>query len=456
MLQIILTITIVVVVMLAIIKKFHPTSVIFAVSIISMLLYTLFTGNSVLGDKTTGSQFLDVFELVINTTKTQIAGNVLMCILFVGYISYMDTLQANDLFAVYIGKALTVIKQKYLLTAMLVVVVAFMKLFLGSAIAVVMVLLSVLYPALRKAGCTNETICSSHLLGTIITWGPTDGGVVATPGLAGVEYGASEFFMDYQFIPCVITLLVMAVVSYFTSIYFDKKEAGKKDAVDSVSGLKDMSTITCPKYYAILPVLPMALIFLLGGRALPVSITTHAALLLSLAISLTVHLLSNLKRFRDAFNEIKGFYQGMGKAVTEYAFIIVAGSFLATTINTVGGMKALVVAIQNMGGGATLLTIIGGVLACIVTGLTVSYLANLNTFVPFLATIAEVTGGNVLRLAQIANNCCGLGTGLTIAGNAILFMSGMCKTDPVTVIKRNALPIFAGLVTMLTVSLILG
>ena len=90
MIEILVTIVLIAVVMIAIVKKFHPTTVIFSVSIIALVLYTLISGVSVVGEKTTGNLFLDVFELLSSTTQTQIAGNCLICMVFLGYIQMID------------------------------------------------------------------------------------------------------------------------------------------------------------------------------------------------------------------------------------------------------------------------------------------------------------------------------------------------------------------------------
>lgn len=456
MIEILVTIVLIAVVMIAIVKKFHPTTVIFSVSIIALVLYTLISGVSVVGEKTTGNLFLDVFELLSSTTQTQIAGNCLICMVFLGYIQMMSKLQASDLFAVFIGKGLSFIHQKYILTALLTILAAVLKLFLGSAIVSVMLLLSILYTSLRRAGCTNATICSCLVMGTTITWGPTDAGVVATPGLAGVEYGAADFFLDYQLLPCVLTILAIAIVSMFTSMFWDKREAARGQVDAEVSDLKDLSSIACPKYYAILPALPLILVIVFSGRVSSITLSTVAAVLLALAIAFIVHLLSNLKRFREAFNDIIAFYKGMGTAVSDFCFIIVAGSLLSTAINTVGGMTALIEWLQTLGGGVYVLASIAAVLAFITVALTVSYIANLNIFVPFFATIGEVTGFDTLRLAAIANSACGLGTGLAIASNTMLFLTSMLKTDAVTILKRNLIPQICGLIVLVASSLIIG
>lgn len=458
MLKVFLTILMIGLVMYCIVKKFHAMSIIFAISIVSLIAYSFITGTSVLGDSSTGNLFLDVFELLANTTKTQLANNVLIGMMFMGYIKFMDYLEASDLFAVYIGKVLVHVKQKYVLMALLTIVCAVLKLFLGGALVVVMLLLSILYPALRSLGCTNATIVSSLVVGTAITWGPTDSGVVATPGMAGIECDVTTFFLDYELLPCIITLVVIAVVGAFCSYMFDKADAKKgivEEDADSTA-LKDISQISCPKYYAILPLLPLIFVILFSGKVIPTTMTTVGAVLLAVAVALVVHVLSNLKNFKSAFNGITSFYKGMGDAVGNFVFIIIAGTLFSTTINKVGGMTAIINWMQNLGGSVYLMATIGGILAFVVTALTVSYLANLNIFVPFFATISQVTGYSGLRLAAIANSACGLGTGLAAASNTMLFLTGMCKTDMVTILKRNAIPLLSGLVALLVSSFIIG
>lgn len=64
MVAIICTLLMIGIVIIGVVKKYHPVTVFFAVSIVSLLIWTLITGQSAMGEETTGFLIVDVFEYV--------------------------------------------------------------------------------------------------------------------------------------------------------------------------------------------------------------------------------------------------------------------------------------------------------------------------------------------------------------------------------------------------------
>ncbi|MFZ7130841.1 MAG: C4-dicarboxylate transporter DcuC [Eubacteriales bacterium] len=448
MLEVILTLLMISIVVYAIIKKFHAATAIFAVSITALVLWTLITGNSLQGEETVGNIFLDVFEFLHATMQTQMAGNVLVVMVIMGYVGFMNHLKASEAFTILVSRPLQKISNPYLLAGMLIIVGASLKLVIPSAMATVSLLFAVLYPALLRCGVTKATIASGLVCSTIITWGPADAGVVMTAAIVAPEMSVTDFFIGYHFPIAVSGLIAMAITFFFTSRFFDIKEnaLGLDDKELKSNTIEDLGI---PKFYALLPSLPLIFIVLFSGRVLPFTMSTVAAALLSLITAFMIHIVTNIKSLKSAFNDITGFYNAMGDYTAKVAFIIIAGTVFSASLNRVGGMDVIVESLTNMGGGVLLLTIVGSIVAVVVTASTVSYMANLNVFVPFFLSISNVTGFNAATLGGIANSATGLGTGLTPASGAMLFISGSCGVSPTTIIKRNVIPIVFALIAMI-------
>ena len=301
MIPIICTLLMIVIVIAGVVKKFHPVTVFFAVSLVSLAIWSLVTGQSAVGDATTGNIFLDIFEYAYSIIQTQISGTMLICASIFGYVGFMNKIGASQAFTAILARPLSKIKQPYVLLGILIAVESFLKLVIPSAASLTALLFAILYPIFAQLGCSGASIASAFVLGTCITWGPADAGVI-------------------------------------------------------------------------------------------------------------------------------------GK---------------------IGGMTLLVEVLNGLGGGVVVLSVLGVLVGIVVVACTGSYTANLNIFVPFLVSVANVTGANPLALAQLGNMACGLGSGLTPVSATMLFLTGECKVDFPIVLKRNILPILAAAVTGIIVTMLL-
>lgn len=457
MVAIICTLLMIAIVIGGVVKKFHPVTVFFTVSLISLTIWSLATGQSALGEETTGNLILDVYEYTYGIIKTQISGTMLVCASIFGYVGFMNKIGASQAFTAILSKPLSKIKQPYVLLGLLIVLEAFLKLVIPSATSLVALLFAILYPIFISLGCSAPTIASAFILGTAITWGPADAGVALTLTLSGAEMSISEFFLSYQFIACVCEMVVMAIVFVILSIYYDKKSnAGVAQLTEEqIRKQKESTQINVPKYYCIMPLFPLIFILLFSGKIIPITLSTVAVVLISICLADVIHLLSNLSTFKSTLADVNAALSELGGFLGRMGFLVVGGALFAGVIGKVGGMTLIVTALNNMGGGVVMLSVIGVFAGILVVACTGSYTANLNIFVPFLVSVANVTGVNAAALAQLGNMACGLGSGLTPVSASMLFITGECKVDFPIVLKRNIIPILAAAVTGLVVTLVM-
>ena len=79
MIEIFCTLLMICIVILGVVKKFHPVTVLFTVSLVSLIIWSLITGQSAMGDEGVGNIFLDVFEYAYSIIKNQISSTMLVC-----------------------------------------------------------------------------------------------------------------------------------------------------------------------------------------------------------------------------------------------------------------------------------------------------------------------------------------------------------------------------------------
>ncbi|MCD8196789.1 MAG: C4-dicarboxylate transporter DcuC [Lachnospiraceae bacterium] len=457
MIAIIATLLLIVIVVAGVVKKYHPVSVFFSVSFIALIVWTLATGTSAMGEETCGNLILDVFEYAYSIIKTQLSGTMLICASIFGYVGFMNKIGASQAFTAILAKPLSKIKQPYILLGLLIVLETFMKLIIPSAASLVALLFAILFPIFAALGCSALSIASAFVLGTCVTWGPADAGVALSLSLSGSDMTLSQFFFSYQVVACILEALVMAIVFVIISIRADKKSGSKGAEVteEQLRKQQESMNVAVPKYYCIMPLFPMILILLFSGYVFPVTISVVAAVLISISVADVIHLIANRDNLKATMFDLNAGLAELGKFLGSMGFLVVGGALFAGVIGKIGGMTLLVTALNNLGGGAVFLSILAVIMGIVVVACTGSYTANLNIFVPFLVSIGTVTGVDVAAMAQLGNMACGLGSGLTPVSATMLFVSGECKVDFPLVLKRNIVPIACAAATGYIVTMVM-
>ena len=457
MIAILCTLLMIVIVIAGVVKKYHPVSVFFSVSLVSLIIWTLVTGKSAVGDATTGNLILDVFEYIYSVIKTQLSGTMLVCASVFGYVGFMNKIGASQSFTAIVAKPLSKIKQPYVLLGMLIIVEACLKLVIPSAASLVALLFAILYPLFAALGCSGATIASAFVLGTCITWGPADAGVVLSLSLSGADMSVSDFFMNYQLLTCLIELVVMAVVFVMLAIRYDKKNGIQKVELTEEMIRKQQAAMasTAPKYYWVMPLFPLVLIILFSGKVFPITLSVVSVVVLSYVLSDIIHLASNVKNFKTALLDVQAGLNELGRFLGGMGFLVVGGAIFAGAISKVGGMTLLVTMLNNMGGGTVFLCALGVIVSIVVVACTGSYTANLNIFVPFMVSVGTITGVDLAAMAFLGNMACGLGSALTPVSATMLFVTGECKVDFPIVLKRNIIPVLSAAVAGFVVTMIM-
>ena len=101
MLDVVLTLALVVLLVWGIMKKLNPAFLLITLSVITLGGIQIFTGESVLGEATTGSLFIDLFEMIVNTAGSQLSRNVLLVMTVMGYVMICEKVNATKYFALF-------------------------------------------------------------------------------------------------------------------------------------------------------------------------------------------------------------------------------------------------------------------------------------------------------------------------------------------------------------------
>ena len=98
-----------------ILKKMDSKLVFFFVGTVALLVVTLITGESVLGDKTTGNMYLDVVDVIRTKFISTVQGTGIRLMVVASYVMLMNHMGASKVLAAAVGRVLVKLKSPYVI-----------------------------------------------------------------------------------------------------------------------------------------------------------------------------------------------------------------------------------------------------------------------------------------------------------------------------------------------------
>ncbi len=445
MLQILATAVLLGLLIFSIVKKYKTSVVLLTLSLIAYGGLTIANG-SVMGDKTCGSAFFDIFEKINSSAQGTMAGNVLIIMSIYGYIVYMQHIKASDMFATMVASPLKKIRAPYLLAAMVVVVGNLIKIVIPSGISVAALMIATLYPVMLKVGCSKSTAASAVLLSYFTCWGPSDASLYTALSLAGLEdVSVSQWFVSSQIPVMLVVLLVVVLIFVPVSKFFDKKEQAKpSEAALESQSVKDIGV---PYFYAVLPLLPLATILIFSELVVgSIVISVVAACFFCLVVAVVIHALCQ-RNFKECFNGVSVVFDGMGDYFKGPGILLIFGTLFASALNGIGGMKLIVNGLTSMGGGTAVAVFVTTMLGIFVVGVTGVFNGNVSLIIPVMTSIIEAGSLPTLPLLHLGLIGCALGSSVTPVAGASLYIASATDVSILTCVKRNLIPIICGGIT---------
>ncbi len=443
MLNVIITLAVLVILIVAIIKNYNVSAVMIFMSIVVLTAFSFITGTSLAGEKTTGNLFLDVYEAFQSTMATQMGKNILTMISILGYISFMNYLKATEAFAFVAAGPLRKLNKPYLLGAITIVVGIILKLALTSPSGLIALFIATLYPILRACKVPKASIATAFVLAISPIFAAGDINLVMAMGFAGIDDPDMVGIFVHYGVPATLFSLVGVLPVYMVSAnYFDKKAAVADD--EEIIRAASFKEIGVPGIYALLPALPILVAVLFSGVvSFTPNISYVAAIWLALTISMVVRLI-HIKSLRKLFDELNEFYKGCGKYLAAGAWIVIGAQMISVVLDSLGGMGTLVTSIMGIVGDSyivfSLLIGLFMFLLCAVTGPTAAGAA----LCPLIASYCSATGHDLTGMVQVAMMCAGWGFACYPISIGIILLSDHADTPIPTLIRRNVVPAAAG------------
>lgn len=340
------------------------------------------------GVKPSGFVLFDIFNTLKSIATKQSAGIGFLIMTAGGFAAYMDRIGAAKALVDIAVKPLSMLRAPYLVLVGGYFVGQILVMVIPSAAGLAMLLLVALFPILKAVG--TSAAAAAAVIGTSagVTFAPTAG----TANLAA-QVGSLDpviYLVQYQLPVAVPTLIVIAAAHYFVQRFYDKKN---DDVYTDVSAAKAADQPAAPKWYAVFPILPIALLIIFSKLVVAsIKLDTVSAL-----------------------------------------FMV----WIGVVINSA----------QGVGAGMGAMTVILTAIVSIVTFLTGSGVGAYSSFATLAPDVAAGLGGSVAELVTPMQFASGLLRAMSPVAGVIIAVAGAAGVSPMAIVRRTWIPMILGIIT---------
>ncbi len=400
--------------------------------------------------KSTGFIFFDIFKLVGDLFSSNMMHGGLMIITVGGYALYMKKIKASEALVDVALQPMSLFnKFPYIAVCCLIPLGQILFICIPSATGLSLLLATSVLPLLLRIGVTRLTAVSAITATTVFDLGPGSSNALEAAELAGVS--KLGYFIDYQLAFVAPMTLILMVAYYFSSRYFDKRDA-QKSTVTTDDEQDTHPKASTPHIYAILPVLPLILLLAFSNYTGLFTNTINLDITTATLISLFAAMTFELIRYRDfgkVFYSLKTFWNGMGHCFTGVITLIICAEIYSKGLISLGLVEALLKLTVHIGLPGDAICVIMTMLVFLVAMLMGSANAAFFSFGPLGADIANRIGVQSVSMILPMQISAGIGRTLSPIASVVIAISEVGGVAVFDVIRRNLIPVGAALLFML-------
>ncbi len=421
-------------------KKYKPQPVLVIGGFILMYVAVVLGYGKILAPKaSTGAILFDTFQFMSQTLSSRAAklGLNIMCV--GAFARYMDKIGASRALVRMTIKPLLKLKSPYLVLAFSWILGLCIGLCINSASGLAMLLMVTVFPILVGLGVSRIAATAAVASTLCFDWSPSDTGTILSAETAGLN--PVIYWTDYQVPIVIVAFFVVGVLFYFSQKYMDKRDGHivtPMDVSDNVPS--DDPADKAPAVYALLPIVPLALILSFSPLWITsVKVNIINAMMIGLAIGMIAEFIRT-RNLKEVCAGVQAFFDGMGMQMANVVTLIVAGQVFAQGLMSMGVIDTLIKSSQNAGFSPMLMMV---VMVSIIAGSSVVMGSGNAPFFAFAAltpAVAQASGiAPVLFLlpmhfaASIARTCSPITAVIVVA-------SGMGNVSPFDLVKRTFIP----------------
>ena len=436
----------------ALLKRYQTHLVLLFAGLVILVCVALMGDASFLpkGVKPSGFWLFDIFATLKSIATKQSSGIGFLIMTAGGFAAYMDRIGAAKALVDIAVKPLAKLRAPYVVLAAGYLVGQILVMVIPSAAGLAMLLLVALFPILKAVG--TSPAAAAAVIGTSagMTFTPTAGTANLAAKVAGLD--PIIYLVQYQLPLAVPTLIVCCVAHYFVQRWYDKKN---DDVYAEAAAVKAVDAPQVPKWYAIFPILPIALLIIFSKLVVAsVKLDTIAALFMVWTGVVVIEII-RLRDVKKIFKDAMAMFQSMGKMFAGIVALIICAEFFATGLQTSGLIDALIKSAQGVGAGMGAMTVLLTGIVSVVTFLTGSGVGAYSSFATLAPAVAAGRGGSVVALVTPMEFAPGMLRAMSPVAGVIIAVAGAAGVSPVAIVRRTWIPMILGLLTTLIVNQIL-
>lgn len=436
-----------------IIKKYNTQAVLLLSGLLMIALGVL-NGNTEFlpnGTATTGSLVVDFFEVIKVISSSTLAKLGLIIMAVGGFSKYMGHIGAANAMVQIATKPLSFIKNPYLVLSMAYIIGQLINIFIPSATGLALLLLVAMYPVLVGVGCNPAAAAAVVATTGGLDLGPASSAANKAAEVSGID--VATYFASYQLPVAIVTMAVVAGLHFVCQRYFDKKDL--ENGVINEFNLEETKQVTAPKYFAILPVLPLLLLLTFSKFAIS---TVKMDVVTAMFIALFVAMVCDFIYTRDGKKvaaSLKVYLEGMGNVFSSVVSLIISAQVFVVGLTTIGFIDLLLNSASNLGLGYLAMVLILVGIIVLVTMLSGSGNASFFSFSNLSTDVAAQVGTSIAHVAMPMQLAAGLMRSASPVSGVLIACAGVANVSPIELAKRTFIPMFGGLASVLIFSQLL-
>lgn len=441
----ILSILIIIAVARLLIKK-HNAHAVLLISGLIMLMAAQWLGlNEIELKKSTGNWFFDLFASIKETFSKTNAGVGLMIMAIGGFVAYMDHIGASDVLVHWSMKPLRIFKkQPYMAASMVIPIGQILFVAIPSAAGLALLLMASLYPILVRLGVSKISAVSVITASTVFGIGPAC--ATTASAIEIMQMDTVLYFLEYQ-IPMVWPLSLFLMVTYYlVNLYYDRKLESNEMNNNEVDKIPE-----APVIYAILPVLPIALLLFFSELNTwitpPIVLDTTTVMFMCFFVALLFEAIRkhNLKLLGNSFGV---FWTGMAEIFKSVVTLIICAEIFAMGLINLGLIDGLLLLTKQMGFGSALVGMLLTVMIFLASMLMGSGNAAFFAFGPLVPGLAGSIGMQTTILMLPMQLAASMGRAISPVSGVLIATAQIAGLTPMDIVKRNLIPLISTLLLM--------
>ncbi|HED9418286.1 C4-dicarboxylate transporter DcuC [Enterococcus faecalis] len=454
MIESLLVLVVLVVVAYLIVKNYHP-ALSLIIGALVLLACAWILGHPIYpAGEGTGFGLFDIFLKFKDTIIAQVSSAGIVIMILFGYSGYMNAIGANQMAVNFLVKPLMKIKRKSLFVPVVFLIGNLMSLVVPSASSLAIILMSILYPMLASMGISSLTAAGVIAMTATIMPTPLGADNVIAANTLGYDVLNYVVWNAKISLP---SLLIIAVAQYFWQKYCDKKEGEAAYVSLNEEGLSKQKEFDVPKFYAILPILPLLLIVGVGIAGMfikGITMDIFVLTFISFFIAVLVETL-RLKSFKKVQDTAVEMFKGMGQGFSQVVMLVVGGSLFTSAIQTLGIIDSIMASVEASSSAGIVTTLIFSGATTLFGILSGGGLAMFYAVIELIPGIAEKAGIDGILISLPMQMIANLTRTISPVAAVVMIVASTVGVSPIRILKRTSVPTVIGIISVIVLSILL-